>query len=161
MSHKCSGTEQTSWLRRRLLLIDARIVSRCPCIASISNKVLVHNNCQEAMVLWVQCVAYREKSISDGQRKCKDYSNFQFQYRDLWQEKTINFLFKWGYLSMDLFATDNWKNPCFFFQTYEQVVAHLCWQIGTLLLITAGKQSCSLIQRWWGSIDEQIAWFSV
>lgn len=72
MSCKCSGTEQISWLRQLLLLINVCIVNRCLCIASISNKVLVRNNCQEAMVLWVLCVVYQEKSISisDGQRKC-------------------------------------------------------------------------------------------
>lgn len=71
MSCKCSGAEQVSWLRQLLLLISVCIVNRCLCIASISNKVLVCSNCQEAVVLWVQCMAYQEKSISvsDGQRK--------------------------------------------------------------------------------------------
>lgn len=47
------------------------------------------------------------------------YFNFQFQDSELLKEKTMHFLFKWNYLSMDLFGTDNWKNPRFFFQTYE------------------------------------------
>jgi len=35
------------------------------------------------------------------------------------ERKQVCFLFKWDYLSMDLFTTDYWKNPCFFFSTYE------------------------------------------
>lgn len=71
MSCKCSGTEQINWFRQLLLLVRVCIVNRCLCIASISNKMPVWNNCQEAVGLGVSSVAYQEKPVSDGHENPK------------------------------------------------------------------------------------------
>lgn len=71
MSYKCSGTEQRNWLRQLLLLVRICIVSRCLCIASISNKMPVWNNCQEAVGLGFSLWLIKKKTISDGQEDPK------------------------------------------------------------------------------------------
>lgn len=145
MSCKCSGTEQRNWIRQFLLLVRVCIVNRCLCIASISNKMPVWNNCQEAVGLEFSLWLIKRNPYLMGKKILGVCFNFQFQGSELLKEK-MHFLLRetiYSRISMQL--------------TVERILVssskpmnkltQLCCQTftGTLLLITAGKQSRALI----------------
>lgn len=145
MSCKCSGTEQINWLRQLLLLVRVRIVIRCLCIASISNKMPVWNNCQEAVGLGVKSVAY---PYLMGKKILRACFNFQFQGSELLKEK-MHFLLRVTIYPW-IFTQPTVERTLVSSSKPMNKLTQLCWQICrvTLLLITAGKQSCALIQQW-------------